>query len=114
MGISARTSPEEVPGEFTGHVAGSGLGFHLFLVENCSFYVIGFNFMLFCKLEKKILRSSKALKQIRSGFSEAETNCNCLGSDSTAYVKWCPVSLFLHMVFYVSLDRCLLWFTFCC
>lgn len=66
MGISACAFSKEVPGEFIGHAAQSGVGFLFPLVEYSLEYsllcIIIINFILFCKLEMQILRNSKALK----------------------------------------------------
>lgn len=62
MRISAHSSSKEMSGDFVGHATSLGLGFPLCLVENSLFCVNSFSFMLFCKLEKKILRNGNALK----------------------------------------------------
>lgn len=66
MGISACAFSKEMPGEFIGCAAESGIGFLFPLVEYSLEYslfcIIIINFMLFCKFEMKILRNSKALK----------------------------------------------------
>lgn len=60
-GFQLTGHPRRCLGDFVGHAARLGLDFLLSLVANSLFCLISCSFMV-CKLEKKILRKSSALK----------------------------------------------------